>query len=106
MFYINIKRCFVILLVYLFAFCYAEPRESDLDGVTRRFLLLRFIAPFKEDLKDLTDKQLFELSCNEQRVKSYELLILLKKKDPVFYEKLMSKDRENMREKLTIPDKK
>lgn len=69
--------------------CYAEPSESDVDGVIRDFLVQRFRAPFSETYRNMSDRELMELSCSKNRVKCDRILQLIEKRDPRFYRLLM-----------------
>ena len=78
-----------MLVIILLAGCYAEPTDNDLERVKQQFLVMRFHAPFNEEWSGLSDKELFELSCKNNRVKCDLALDTLKNKDTDFYTKLM-----------------
>jgi len=78
-----------ITLLILLAGCYAEPTDNDLERVKQQFLVMRFHAPFNEEWNALSDKELYELSCKNNRVQCDLALDTLKKKDTDFYAKLM-----------------
>jgi len=65
--------------------CYADPREEDLERVKEDFLTLRFVAPFREELRGMNDEQLFAMSCQNNRVQCDEIRKMLKAEDPEFY---------------------
>ena len=71
-------------LVFLSS-CLADPATLDVAAVKRDFMALRMRAPFNANLQGLNDRQLFEFSCTNQRVKCDAVLELLKKEDPSFY---------------------
>lgn len=75
----------VLGLLLLLGGCYADPSESDVEGVIRDFLVLRFRAPLNEKYRNMTDRDLLELSCRENRVKCDRIMRLIEKKDPRFY---------------------
>ena len=71
--------------------CSAQPQDSDLKRVKQQFLQLRFQAATLTEYKNKTDLELFELSCQNNRVKCEPVLELLKKEDPQFYDTLTNK---------------
>jgi len=70
--------------------CYADPNGDDLARVKSRFLLLRFQAPLTKEYKNMNDKELFEISCRQNRVKCAKVLSLLETENPEFLNKLNS----------------
>jgi len=74
-----------ILILLILVSCYAEPGRADLERVRQQFLVLRFYAPFSNDLKGKNDKELFELSCKMNRVRCSKVLALLQREDVNFY---------------------
>lgn len=80
----------LISLVVLVS-CSAQPEESDLKRVKQQFLQLRFQAATLAEYKNKTDLELFELSCQNNRVKCEPVIELLKKEDPKFYSILTGK---------------
>lgn len=88
-----------ILLALLYALlasgalphCYAEPDSDDVDRVKRHFLSLRFQATFDPELRLKDDLQLFQLSCQKNRVKCDRVLNMLKMSDITFYTRLIEK---------------
>jgi hypothetical protein len=80
---------FPVLIITLGS-CYANPNADDLERVKSRFLLLRFQAPLTKEYKHLNDKDLFELSCSQNRVKCSLVLKMLEEKDPDFFSGLKS----------------
>ncbi|MDH5656633.1 MAG: hypothetical protein OEZ34_12040 [Spirochaetia bacterium] len=79
----------IIFSFLLFSGCYAEPTDSDIQRVKQQFLMMRFHAPFSDELSPLSDKELFEKSCEKNRVKCSMALDHLKRTDNNFYSKLM-----------------
>jgi hypothetical protein len=78
-------------LLFLFGFlvgCAAQPEEADLVRVKQYFVQLRFQAGLRPELQSKTDRELFLISCEQNRVQCSPLLEMLKKKDRPFYEKL------------------
>ena len=91
----------VVLLLSLAGLsCYANPTDADLDRVKAVFLRSRFMAPFDQSRRDLSDMQLFMLSCRASRVNCGPILKQLQKSDPDFYDRLRKGDRiEDLKEK-------
>lgn len=75
----------MIFATHLLPSCYAEPTADDLERVRRQFLVLRFHAPFDPALRGFDDKRLFEMSCQNHRVRCDRVLGMLKIKDMKFY---------------------
>lgn len=69
---------------------FANPTMEDVDRVKKQFLVIRFNSTFDPELKNLNDRQLFELSCQYNRVRCDRVLNLLKKNDTEFYSRLIS----------------
>ncbi len=78
----------LLLLTVTMVSCYAEPNTEDLERVKSRFLLLRFQAPLTREYRNLTDKELFELSCAQNRVRCSKVYSMLERTDAGFYRKL------------------
>lgn len=72
----------------LFTGCGAEPTPEDVTRVKEQFLILRFRAPLVAEIRNHTDKQLFERSCKNNRVRCGRVLELIKAEDPAFYNTL------------------
>ncbi len=72
----------------LFSGCHATPAQADLERVKKHFLAMRFQAPFSKELKNLNDADLFQMSCEANRVRCAPLLDMLKQSDPKFFETL------------------
>jgi hypothetical protein len=56
--------------------------------VKEQFMVLRFRAPLVAELRNQTDKQLFERSCKNNRVRCALVLEMIKADDPAFHQTL------------------
>ena len=83
------NRIFSVGLLFLLVACYADPTDNDIERVKQQFLIMRFHATFTDEWSSLNDKELFEISCKNNRVKCDLALELLKKQDVNFYTTLM-----------------
>lgn len=68
--------------------CGAEPNKGDVERVKQRFLELRFSAPFSPKHRALGDRELFQISCEQMRVRCSQVLERVRAEDPEFYKKL------------------
>ena len=95
----NIKelcRPILIAIPLLFLFqCYADPTDADIERVKQQFLVMRFHAPFTEEWRYLSDKELFEQSCKNTRIRCDIAIEILKKQDEKFYNTLMKENNSN-----------
>ena len=66
-----------LVLFSFFQSCYATPTEADADRVRGRFLILRFYSTFNRDLRGLSDRELFEMSCRSNQVPCEPVLKIL-----------------------------
>jgi hypothetical protein len=78
-------KLLIPILFFILISCYAEPGKADLDRVRQQFLVLRFYAPLSAELKNKSDKELFELSCKMNRVRCNKVFTLLQREDVNFY---------------------
>lgn len=83
-------KVYKFLLLFFTLFCYADPKESDLERTIKTFLELRFHSSYEKNLSQYSDYELFQLSCKQNRVKCEKILILLKEKKPDFYNTLIN----------------
>lgn len=65
--------------------CGAQPNADDVRRVKQHFLSLRFSAPLRPQMRDLSDQTLFRTSCEQMRVDCDQVLAKLKKSDPDFF---------------------
>lgn len=88
------RRIYVFALIAtLSAFlggCSGSPRPEDVERVKQDFLTLRFHSEFSPELKGKSDREIFELSCTQNRVRCSTALEMLKSSDPEFYAKLQA----------------
>lgn len=75
-------------LVAALTCCSANPNADDAARVKKRFLELRFSAPFQARFRALNDPELFQISCEQMRVNCARVLELVRSSDPEFYTKL------------------
>ncbi len=91
--FLEIVRLPLILAIVcagcLLTACAAEPTAEDVTRVKEQFLVLRFQAPLVAELRHLSDRDLFERSCKNHRVRCDAVLEMLKKDEPDFYNTLM-----------------
>ncbi len=78
-----------ILLIFfiIFLYCSAEPTQIDVDRVVKNFLELRFQSQLSK--QNISDYELFLLSCKNQRVNCNKVLKILEKEKPDFYKILI-----------------
>jgi hypothetical protein len=86
------RRIYIFMLIALLAAfvggCSGSPRPEDVERVKQDFLTLRFHSEFSPELKGKSDREIFELSCTQNRVRCSTALEMLKASDPEFYAKL------------------
>ncbi len=81
----------VLLLPILMFGCSSSATDNDALAVRDRFIAARFVAPFRDKLRGLSDKELFQLSCRDMRVSCKKVITILEKKDPAFVKTLKGK---------------
>lgn len=84
----GLRRAAGLLLVMSFASCYARPTSSDVQRTKETFLRLRLENAIRGEARKVSDEQLFEMSCIQNRVQCSLVLKELEKTDPDFYSRL------------------
>lgn len=78
---------YIVFLILLN--CSAKPNEVDIEKTIKTFLELRFRSSYDKNLSQLKEYELFQISCRQNRVKCDEVLHVLKKTKPEFYNTLI-----------------
>ncbi len=78
---------FLLIFFIIFLYCSAEPNKVDVDRVVKNFLELRFQSQLNK--QNVSDYELFLLSCKNQRVNCNKVLKILQEEKPDFYKTLM-----------------
>jgi len=88
--FIGRRRILGLLAVSLLFFgaCGADPTPEDVTRIKEQFLVLRFRAPLVAELRHLSDRELFQRSCKNHRVRCEFVLEMIQKDDPEFYSAL------------------
>jgi hypothetical protein len=84
----TLKRALLSALLLCTLGCYARPTDKDVDRVVEEFLHRRFNRSLDAETRNLTDRELLQISCKRNQVRCDLVLERIKVRDPEMYKKL------------------
>lgn len=82
------KSALLVALLLMSLGCYARPTEKDVDRVVEEFLHRRFNRSLDAETKNLTDRELLQISCKRNQVRCDLVLERIKARDPEMFKKI------------------
>ena len=84
----TLNRALISALLLISLGCYARPTDKDVDRVVEEFLHRRFNRSLDAESKNLSDRELLQISCKRNQVRCDLVLEQIKARDPEMHKKI------------------